>query len=202
MSESLADLMLRIERVTPEGGTWCTVEKAQTLAAIVVALRPQRIVELGVWQGGSLIPMLLALQHLQIGMGVAIDPWAAPASVVGQTEENKKWWNAVDHEAAFEVFRARLARHKLLDLCAIVRRTTDEAPPMGSDLLHVDANHGEQAIRDVERFAPRVSIGGILVLDDLDWEGGHVRRAHAVAKTLGFVDMYPLGSGVAMRRAG
>lgn len=202
MSETLADLMLRIERVTPEGGEWCSVQKAQALAALVVALRPQRVIEIGVFRGGSMIPMLLALQHLNTGMGVAIDPWAASASVEGQSGDNAAWWAKCDHEAVFNSFRDRLARHKLLDLCVIVRRPSDEAPPMGSDLLSIDGNHGEQAVRDVERFASRVSLGGILALDDLDWDQGHVRRAHARAKELGFVDMYPLGTGIVMRRAG
>ncbi len=41
---------------------------------------------------------------------------------------------------------------------------------------------------------------GILVLDDLTWAGGHVQQARDVAIDLGFRDLYPLGTGVVMRR--
>lgn len=60
---SLRSLLDEIARCLPEGGEWCTLDKAETLAAMIVAARPRLVVEIGVWEGGSLIPMLLALQH-------------------------------------------------------------------------------------------------------------------------------------------
>lgn len=200
MSETIADLMLRIERVTPDGGSWCTVQKSQTLAALIVALRPQRVLEIGVWMGGSMIPMLLALQHLQQGSGIAIDPWSATASIADQNAENRAWWSAVDHERAYNVFRDRLAKHNLHELCVVIRKPSDDVAPIDADLTHIDGNHAIQAERDVARFAPRIPVGGILVLDDLDWDGGHVRTARRTAHELGFVDMYPLGTGLVLRR--
>jgi len=198
----MKELFCEIERVLPEGGAWCDKEKACTLAAMIVGERPELVVEIGVWQGGSLIPMLLALRHVNHGRAIAIDPWLPAASIDGQiTEADRKWWGHVDHEAAYAKFLDRLTRHDLRHLCAVVHASSNDAPvPHGIGLLHVDGNHGEQAVADVARFASAVRLGGVLVLDDLHWSGGGVERAYALAERLGFVELYPLGTGCVMRR--
>lgn len=202
MKQSVADLLLEIEHALPAGGDWCDLDKAQTLGALVVALRPRVVVEIGVWMGGSLVPLLLALKHVGAGRAIAIDPWAWTASVADEDEENAAWWRKVDHDAAYTKFRDRLAQHELESICEIWRmRSDDAAPPRRVDLLHVDGNHNEQAIRDVQRFAPHVPIGGVLVMDDLHWHGGHVGRAHDIAIAMGFEELYPLGTGAVLQRA-
>ena len=205
-------LMSDIDRCLPEGGNWCGLEKAHTMAALVIGLRPRVICEIGVWMGGSLIPMTLALRALRdlereagrdpiARKAIAIDPWAPAASCAGQDPDNVSWWGSVDHDAAMRAFLARLDEHQLRDLCEVVRMSSDDAPvPNSIDILHVDGNHADQARRDVERFAPAVPPGGILVLDDLAWSGDHVRRALDLAVDLGFSELYPLGTGVVMRR--
>lgn len=202
----MKQLLAEIERVTPEGGDWCSVEKASTLAAMIIVNRPRLVVELGVWMGGSAIPIALALRHNSLKHGlpgrlVAIDAWSAEASVAGQEGANLEWWRSIDHARALIVFRERIARHGLTEVVEVVRSPSDAATvPSEIGLLHVDGNHGEQAIRDVERFAPNVHIGGLMVLDDLAWSGGGVTRAWDRAHELGFIDLYPLGTGIAMLR--
>jgi hypothetical protein len=73
-------------------------------------------------------------------------------------------------------------------------------PPSECQLLHVDGNHSAQAIKDVERFGAVVTVGGVMILDDLDWSGGAVRTAWSRAKEMGFEDIGPLGTGVMMQR--
>jgi hypothetical protein len=211
---NVLQLMTEIERCLLEGGNWCTLEKAHSLAALVIGLRPRVVCEIGVWMGGSLIPMTLALRALRdldrdagrdpvARVAIAIDPWAAAESCAGQDPDNVSWWGSVDHDAAMRVFLARLDRHELGDLCQVVRASSSEAPvPPSIDLLHVDGNHAQQARLDVERFAPSVVPGGILVLDDLSWSGDHVRMARDIAGGLGFMELHPLGTGIVMRRSG
>ena len=208
----IEDLMREIASVYREGGEWCALDKAQGLAALVIGLRPKVACEIGVWMGGSLIPIALAMRtigQLEDANGfavtrrrvIAIDSWSPAESTVGQEGADADWWRTVDHEEAMRAFLARLDRHGLEDLCRVVRAPSSDAEvPDSIDLLHVDGNHADQAIRDVVRFAPAVPEGGILVLDDLDWRGGYVRGARAAAMELGFVDLYPLGSGVVMQR--
>jgi predicted O-methyltransferase YrrM len=186
---------------------WCSLEKATTLAAIIVALRPKIVVELGVWMGGSAIPMAISLHAVGAGQLLAVDAWSAEASISGQeAEAHLKWWGETvgesGHRRAFETFLRRLRNQNIPPArCAVRRQRTDEADvPSSIDLLHHDANHGPQAVNDIERWAPSVRVGGFLVLDDLDWAGGHVARARDRATELGFADLYPLGTGCVMQR--
>ena len=206
-------LMAQIAAVLKDGGEWCDLEKAHVLAAIVLALRPRVTCEIGVWMGGSLVPIALALRalhDLDVEAGrdparrraVAIDPWAKEASCVGQEGADEAWWASVDHDVALAAFRGRLERHGLTEIVEVVRARSDDAPvPDGIGLLHIDGNHAEQATRDVARFAPAVLLGGVLVLDDLSWRGGHVRAARGLAEGMGFRELYPLGTGIVMQRA-
>ena len=188
--------MAEIEAAVPEGGNWCSVEKASALASILVALHPKVVVELGVWMGGSAIPMAIALRHLGAGQLIAVDAWSADASVLGQEIDDSKWWGETigpdGHESAFQTFLGRLEKHHIApDRCLVVRKRTDEAAiPSSIDVLHHDANHGPQAILDIERWASAVRMGGLLVIDDLDWPGDHVQRARDRAIELGFVELY------------
>jgi predicted O-methyltransferase YrrM len=204
---SIRDLMDEIETVTPEGGTWCSVDKSTTLAALVLAIRPTVVVELGVWMGGSAIPMALALRHLRHGQLIAIDSWSTDASIAGQNETHAKWWGETQgddgHQRALDTFMDRLQKHDIGSAsCWVVRQRTDEAVvPAQIDLLHHDANHGPQAIRDIQRWAPAVRTGGFLVIDDLHWPGGHVVRARDLAvESFGFVELYKIGTGCVLQR--
>lgn len=212
---NLAWLMSHVERVLPEGGDWCTCEKAQVLASLVIALRPRLVVEIGVWMGGSFIPMAIAGAEVanatkQIVRMLAIDAWSSAASVVGQDDKNAKWWGETNHDQAYDAFKRRVAkleadqpRESSMSI-QIARMPSDLYPAETLDridLLHVDGNHGEQALRDAQRFAPRVRVGGIAVFDDVAWEGGHVSKAVAFCEEVcGFEVMYPLDTSVVMQR--
>lgn len=203
----LKTLFAEVERALPEGGDWCSLEKAMALVALVVSLRPRVVVELGVWMGGSAIPMAIALRDLGFGKLVAVDAWAATASTSGQQGANAQWWGETvgdaGHEKAFQVFVGRLKKHGVHGgRCVVHRQSTIEAAvPETIDLLHHDANHGPQVVEDIARWAPAVRVGGFLVLDDLNWEGGHVQRAQELAVELGFVELYRLGTGCVMQRS-
>lgn len=203
-------LLDEIARALPDGGDWCTLEKAEALACLIVALRPRRIVEIGIWRGGSFVPMVMALRHAHASAGscmaIAIDPWDPRASVAGEEPANAQWWGDTvgvrGHEDAYDAFVARLEREGLSAFVEIIRKPSDEArPPSRIDLLHVDGNHTDQAIRDVERFAPEIVRGGVLVLDDMDWSSGSVARAHERALTLGFRNLYPVDKAMVMVRS-
>jgi predicted O-methyltransferase YrrM len=202
---NLKALMAEIETAAPGGGSWCSLEKAITLSAIIVGIRPKIVVELGVWMGGSAIPMAIALRRLGVGQLIAIDSWSAEASTSGQEADHLKWWGEIGaegHERALKTFIGRLEKHGITsERCTVVRKRSDEADvPASIDLLHHDANHGPQAVADIERWAPSVRVGGLLVIDDLHWPGNHVRRARARALELGFVELYPLGTGCVLQR--
>lgn len=210
---TLKGLSAEISASRDQEDTWCDLAKAETLAALVVATKPQLICELGVWRGASLIPQLLALKHNGVGHALAIDAWSPEASVAGQEDVHVAWWGqkigSGGHDRAYRTFLGRLAKNGVAKLCTVLRQRTDEAPvPLTIDILHHDANHGPQAVLDVERWASAVRVGGYLVIDDLDWPGPaapaattrHVARARERALELGFVELYALGTGCVMQR--
>lgn len=198
----MRQLLAEIERTLPDGGNWCSLEKAQTLASLVIGLRPRTIVEIGVWMGGSAVPMLLALKKLGAGRLVAIDPWDPAASVAGEAPDNVKWWGGTDHGRAHARFLERMAELDVSSYCEVLHRRSDDVEPSyyDIDILHVDGNHTEQATRDIKRFCPAVRTGGIAILDDVNWAGGGVARGVELARSMGFVELYPLGTGIVMHR--
>lgn len=170
---------------------WCSLQKACDLAATVVTLRPAVTVEIGVFGGRSLIPMALACKLTGVGRIIAIDPWSAEASQEGYDATNAEWWGKLDHESVYQDFLARLQQYELRGIVEIQRMKSADAPvPTCIDLLHVDGQHTDQAVRDVHKFAPAVRVGGMCYLDDIDWAGGGVLRAVDTIKSLGFTELY------------
>lgn len=166
---------------------WCTVEKAHLLAGAILTLKAQTVVEIGVWAGRSLIPMALACQEMKFGKVIGIDPWSTEASVAGMEGPDMAWWKGVSHDDMYRKFLQHLDRFELRDYVTIHRNRSDEVePPERIDLLHIDGNHSEQAIRDAERFAPRVRLGGVVFCDDIGWVGGAVKTAIGRITQMGF----------------
>ncbi len=196
------EVFRRIERLTPKLSEWTPMYKAHTLAALVIALRPSLTVEVGVWQGASLIPMALAHRAIGHGRIIAVDAWSNAASTEGQVNlDDVKWWGAVDHEQAYQTFMRVLAEEGLSQFVEVVRCKSEEfAVPDGVELAHIDGSHTEQAVRDVQHFAPKMARHGIFVLDDYLWAGGGVKRACAALESAGWVEMYPLSTGGCWRR--
>lgn len=197
----MSELFARIAGIQPLLPGWCSPEKAEALAAMVLSLRPEVSVEIGVFGGSSFIP--IALAHQEIGMGIAtgIDPWEVHASIRNETPENIEWWGKLDHESIFRGFMAKLKELRLESCTNIVRQTSDEAPaPVRIDLLHIDGSHTDQAMRDVVKFATKVRPGGLCVMDDLDWPAGRVRLAEARLLQFSFKLLYPLGTGGVYQR--
>lgn len=189
------NLETRIERVLeqmPHG--WCSVRKAHALAAIIMATRPERVVEIGVYAGRSFVPMVMALHEAGHGVAHGIDPYDAKVSAAGEEDANREWWGNLDHEQIYRFAIAALESVKeWQDHWILWRQSSDEMEPscVGPyGLLHVDGAHTEQAYRDVQRYAPLVEPGGFVVLDDILWSSGEVSRSIEVLESLGFVERF------------
>jgi hypothetical protein len=149
---------------------WCSLEKANTLASIVIALRPDISIESGVFAGRSFLP--IALAHKQIGHGMAygIEPWSKEAACEGYTGENKEWWGHLDIDAIKEQFMGYYGTLGIQNVSRIVqKRFQDFEIPNGVGLFHLDSQHTDQSIEDLTRVIPNLHLGGLIVLDDLHW---------------------------------
>jgi hypothetical protein len=168
---------------------WTTPTKANELFELTRKIKPKVAMEIGVWGGRGTIAIALGMKVNGEGKVIAVDPWSAEESAKGQVEPaGAEWWANQDHDAVFKSFQWFLKRFEVEKFVDVRRAKSDAViVPMQIDLLVIDGNHGEQAIRDAERFAPSVPLGGYLLLDDLDWSGGYVRQAESFIKSIGFV---------------
>ncbi len=200
----MTKLFAQIDSVlaTLEGWGWCSQEKAYALASAVITMRPEIVIEVGVWGGRSLFPMALACQAVKKGKVIGIDPWVGAASVQGQINPlDRKFWSEVDHEAVYQKFLSVRQQNNLEDVIQIQRMISDYfEPPKQIGLAHLDGNHGEQALRDVQRFAPNVRVGGLCFLDDLDWSGGAVRMGEAWLLANGFERLWNIDTGALFQK--
>lgn len=196
------DVFRKIERLTPMLSEWTPIDKAHTLASLVIGLRPALTVEIGVWQGSSLVPMALAHRAIGFGRVIAVDPWSPIASIQGQVNPaDVDWWSKVDHERAYQTFITVLAEEGLSQYVEVVRSTSDDfTPPDNIGCLHLDGNHSDQALRDIQRFEPKMARNGVIIADDYSWTGGGVKKACMALESAGWVEQYRLGEGGVWRR--
>lgn len=180
---------------------WCSVEKANDLALAVIKLRAAVTVEVGVYGGRSVAPMALACAEQDFGVVWAIDPWDQKASAEGYDPVNANWWGNLDHEMIYQRFLAHLKANGLERFVKIIRKRSDDVePPKVLDIFHLDGQHTDQAVKDIERFAPNIRAGGFCFVDDIQWSGGGVGRAVDKLMGMGFVKLFDRDTGAMFQR--
>jgi len=164
---------------------WCTLLKAERLAAMVVDLQPEISVEVGIFGGRSFMPIALAHKFIGKGVAIGVDPWSAESASEGYTGEHKDWWGSQDMAGIRSVFLKAVSTMKVRKFTRIIQmRSHDFEPPSGIGLLHLDGQHTEQAVREVQKFSPRMLIGGLIVLDDIHWSNDGRSDVSAAAQWL------------------
>jgi len=187
-----------IEEINPKQDGWCSLNKATNLAAIVVAIRPKLSIEIGVYAGRSLIP--LALAHKEVGgMVVGIDPWTTDAAIEGYDDANREFWSKQGNlERVKKETYFWLQRFDLHPMTEIIEKKSDDVEPMECQLLHVDGQHTDQAVRDVLRFTAPMKRGSFIIMDDVNWNNGgkfQVSDACNWIQKNGWNRVYDLDSG-------
>jgi hypothetical protein len=182
---------------------WCTPERAVDLADLVIKTSPHDSVCLGIWGGRDTFAMALAHRFAGKGKCVAVDPFLATASVIGQqAEADRNWW--ADQEKHDIVLQRFVTNKRCLGLDEWIdfQHTTSEqaTPPAKIGVLVVDGNHGDDSIADVKKWAPLVVRNGYAYMDDLNWSGGAVLRAVEVLESLGFKRLFDRDTGAFFQR--
>lgn len=128
-------------------------------ATIVQAIKPRKIVELGVYLGDSLAALSQAVDYLNLDTEIiGIDTWTHMNDLGQQDEENTR--------LTIEFFAKRFPKTKL------DRRDFNEAvldtPDASIDLLHIDGDHTREAVRnDYTKWLPKLRENGIVLLHDI-----------------------------------
>lgn len=151
---------------------------------------PQRIAEVGVWQGVLSRWLLVCLPFATVHL---IDPWK-------QAPDGSKWRELGDHFSKApqeqhdahhalahrlrEQFSPRAVIHRDYSL-SVVKAFDDEY----FDLVFVDGAHDYQSVKDdLLAWYPKVRIGGYLAFHDYRPDGiyfGLVEAVHEAVRTLG-----------------
>lgn len=184
-----ADLAVQINGLLALDG-WADLPKMTAMARLVLAEKPQRVVEIGVFGGRSLFAQVLALRYLGSGHAYAIDAWTNDAAVEGHmNEENDRWWSAADLDGFYAGFVASMVALDLSRWVRVIRarseRVVEEFERGSIDILHIDGNHCETAsTRDVALYLPKVRRGGWIWIDDSNWStlGNALKLMNAAAK--------------------
>jgi hypothetical protein len=155
---------------------WCSCEKASHFIDLVLDVKPQVCVEIGVFSGASLYPVAAALKYLQQGMMIAIDPWDKIECIryldPDKNRTDLKWWAHQNMDHVYFGFAQILKHFDLDDICIVFRCTSKKAAPaIGPiDILYIDGNHYEKIAReDVELYLPKVKKGGYIWFNDAKW---------------------------------
>lgn len=150
---------------------WCSKQKASILMDLIFMIKPETIVEIGVFGGKSLVPMAYALQINKTGKIIGIDPWSHTASTEGMDGVNEEWWGKLDHEKILKGLQQKIAQFGLKDQIILLRTSSENAPLVESiDMLHIDGNHSEKTSWiDATKWIPQVRRGGIVIFDDITW---------------------------------
>lgn len=154
---------------------WCSYDKAHHMARLIIEHRPDKIVEIGVFGGRSLIAMGMACQHIYHGEVIGIDPWTKAAALEGgTTPENDAWWAKLDIEKIFRTCQSNVKTLGVEDWVTLVRAKDEDVLGTFLDgsvgLIHIDSNHSEAvSVRTVKDWVPKLAPGGHCIFDDIQW---------------------------------
>lgn len=167
------------------------LDKCFLMAYLARRLELKTFVEIGVYRGRSLFPVASAFAD-NGGECYGIDPWLS--ETFKETELSDDVRALVDHfadTADFEAFYREAADRSVEfgmdETVTLLRCTSEKAVSHFArrfkehgafiDMLHIDGNHDEHYVSiDAELYLPMVRKGGVIVFDDINWEG--VRKVY------------------------
>lgn len=186
-------LIAVIDRVAPFTMT-SAARIADTCAAVEYVVEnaiPGDVVECGVWRGGSMMAIALTLQRLGAGdrdlylfdtfAGMpeptgadvargglrAHDEWART-----QVEQRNIWAHASMEDVEQALGSTGYDRARIHLVKGLVEETIPDHAPAHISLLRLDTDWYESTKHELVHLFPRLSVGGVLILDDYGyWEG-------------------------------
>lgn len=162
--------------------SWCSSEKAELLMDLILLIKPNVCVEVGVGAGSSLLPVATSLKYLSskrphstkkpTGTIYAIDAWSNKIACrnLQKDDPNRSWWATVDMKQLFELFKKTLATWGVQPYCKVIVKPSLKAakslPPI--DFLHLDGDYSQSgSLGDVETYLPKVTPGGYILLSNI-----------------------------------
>ncbi|HSX11024.1 MAG TPA: class I SAM-dependent methyltransferase [Chlamydiales bacterium] len=167
------DLKAKVSQGLPNLYGWCTKEKALSFIDLVLEVKPDVCVEIGVFGGRSLLPVAATLQFLGRGVVIGVDPWSKEEAIRHfdpvKDQPHINWWAQVNYDEIYNSYLNMLTQYQLEDYVITLRTTSALASyAIGPiDILYLDGNHNERVSnRDVKLYLPKVRPGGYIWLND------------------------------------
>lgn len=175
---------------------WCSHEKLLNFVDLVLEVKPDVCVEIGVYGGASLLPVAYTLKFLKHGIVIGIDPWDFIECIRGldsiKYEGAWRTWLSIPMDVVYYDFQQLVKRFKLDDYVYVYNTTSEKAADQIEpfiDILHIDGSHSEYAsTRDIQLYLPKVRSGGYIWLTDAIW----IERGEAVDLLLEECDVVKL----------
>jgi predicted O-methyltransferase YrrM len=142
---------------------WLSMHERVLLYGLVAGLQPQRVLEVGTFQGGSTLIMCAALDDLGAGTIVCVDPDPRVAP---------EHWEAVQHRATMVAEGSPEALGRAAEIAA-----------GGFDLAFIDGDHSKLGVeRDIEATLPTLSDEAHLLFHDANYSEIREALDEAVAR--------------------
>lgn len=182
----------------PKMAGWCDPRKGIELANLVIRERPQKIAEVGVFEGKSTLAMAHACKLNGSGTVYAIDSWKREDCIDDESNANQEWWSKLDldqHYANFVSHAVRADVVKQIQFCRMSSWDASRHLP-DVDMVHIDANHAEwPSTSDVVNWLPKLKVGGYIVMDDVNWDSTQTALKF-VLKRCSFISRFDLAESV------
>jgi predicted O-methyltransferase YrrM len=153
---------------------WLSPDVAKAMQCLIREVKPDVMIEIGVFAGKSLINAATVLQENGKGMIYGIDPWNMDIALKNMgTGENVGFWNAIDLDSVHAEC-AQAIRENALENVVLIRAPSERVhqlfQPESVEILYIDGGHSTpQSCADVTNYLPKVKRGGWVWLDDTDW---------------------------------
>lgn len=153
--------------------TWCSKEKTQLLMDLVAITKPSVCVEIGAFNGASVLPVAAVLKYLGQGKIYAIDSWSNKEAIKhldSSDTTNTKWWKEQDLKHIRRNFKKLRKTWDVNNYCIVLQKSSKNAAklvPDNIDLLHLDGNFSEIGSSfDVHYYLPKVKKKGYILLSN------------------------------------
>jgi predicted O-methyltransferase YrrM len=154
----------------------------QVFSVVLKKVRPELIVELGTWKGGSAIHMANITKSLGLSCEIAcIDTWLGSPQIYMRRDD--QFYASLNHvngyPSLYYTFLKNVVHSGHSDVITPIPMASEHAAMVLShfgvkaDILYIDAAHDYLSVKsDLERYWPLLKDGGVLIGDDYRaWPG-------------------------------
>ena len=168
-------------KIQSDYGGGSPLSKTFLMANLAIDYELLNYVEIGVYRGKSFFPLAYAAKQLD-GMAYGIDPYDLLWAKEFDLEEEKlqtvnTFLESLDFKQMYKDVLALQTELNVENNSHLIQLPSATAVKyfiqnqISIDLLHIDGNHdSEHVLEDVELYLPLMSQGGLVVLDDVDWD--------------------------------